>query len=591
MSDERDEIRRRVDIVSLVSREVSLKKRGKNWTGLCPFHDDKNPSFTVNSETGRYKCWACGEGGDCFTWVMKRRHVEFPEAMRLLAAEAGVTLTAHDPQKAERRRTQSDAMEEALRFFRETLEKTSAAKEYCERRGIDPETIDTWELGFAPDQGEALAMRLKRNEYSLAEGKELFLVDQDAGGGYFDKFRARLMFPIRDERGLLVAFGGRLLGQGNPKYINSSDTPLYRKSRVLYGFNKARETISSKRHAVLTEGYLDVIACHRAGVTQAVASLGTALSEDHAKLLARWCDTVTIFYDSDEAGQKAADRAIEVLSAEKIKVRLAFMPDGEDPDSLLSKGGPAAVQEAVENDATPLDFRIRRVESKLAPSQDEYWDAVVEALSTTRSELAIAKHLDRLAPLYPGIKDPIRAGEALRKMVDQARRQRRRSANPDYEEPRPREVRKSSIRELHSAEISLFQAFMSEEFRGSGWMVGRLPGFMATGLGERIAQAIATAFPTEAPSGPAREWVHRLEPEEIRDLMGEIVSDARVDRLTDEFVSDTIHRLKSMAEDRAQRKVRDAATDDQAKQRYLEEVLRKRKPDPREASKDPDDYF
>jgi len=590
VSDERDEIRRRVDIVSLVSREVSLKKRGKNWTGLCPFHDDKNPSFTVSSETGRYKCWACGEGGDCFTWVMKRRHVEFPEAMRILAAEAGVELAAHDPQKAERRKTQSDAMEESLRFFRETLGKTGPAREYCERRGLDEETLATWELGFAPDQGEALAMRLQRNGFSLAEAKELFLVDQDAGGGYFDKFRARLMFPIRDERGMLVAFGGRLLGAGNPKYINSSDTPLYRKSRVLYGFHRARETISSKRHAVLTEGYLDVIACHRAGVTHAVASLGTALSEDHAKLLARWCDTVTIFYDSDEAGQKAADRAIEVLTAEKIRVRLAFMPDGEDPDSLLAKGGPGAVQDAVANDATPLDFRIRRIEAKLEPSQDEYWDAIVEVLAGTRSELAIAKHLDRLAPTYPGIKDPIRAGEALRKMVDRARRTRRRTSYEEDDTPRPVQ-RKSGVSDLHSAEAALFRAFMSEEFRSSGWMVSRLPAFMATGLGERIADAIARAFPTEAPAGPAREWVHRMEPEDIQDLMGEIATDARSERLTDAYVSDAIHRLKSMAEDRAQRKVRDAATDDEAKQRYLQEVLKRRKPDPREASKDPDDYF
>ncbi|RYG41951.1 DNA primase, partial [bacterium] len=322
VDDPRDEIRRRVDIVDLVGREVPLKKRGKNWLGLCPFHADKNPSFNVSPETGRYKCFACGAGGDVFTWVMERRNVDFPEALQLLAREANVIL----PERTGPREPKVDhnsAMETALAYFREQFERSPLAREYVAGRGMDEATIKTWEMGYAPNVGEALAMYLKRAGISLAVAKEAFLVDEDAGGGYFDKFRGRLMFPIRDERGQLVAFGGRLLTTGHPKYINSGDTPIYRKSRVLYGLNRAREPLGKSRRAVLCEGYLDVIACHRAGVETAVASLGTALAEDQAKLLKRWSDEVVILYDSDDAGRKAALRATDVLVAAGLRVRVA----------------------------------------------------------------------------------------------------------------------------------------------------------------------------------------------------------------------------------------------------------------------------
>ena len=254
MAGEIEEIRARINIVDLVSQRVQLKKTGKNYQGLCPFHDDKRPSFTVNPVVGRYRCWSCGETGDIFNWVMKTQNVPFAEALQLLAAQAGVELTNRpNPQERSERALHLEIMEEALKFFREQLSKSSTAQDYLTRRGIDESTIAEWELGYAPDVGEALAVHLRKKAYALSVCRSLFLVEEDASGGYYDKFRGRLMFPIRDERGDLVAFGGRVLGDGVPKYINSSDTPVYRKSRVLYGLNRALGHISrmKPRQAVL----------------------------------------------------------------------------------------------------------------------------------------------------------------------------------------------------------------------------------------------------------------------------------------------------------------------------------------------------
>ncbi|HZH98329.1 MAG TPA: DNA primase, partial [Fimbriimonadaceae bacterium] len=422
MRDETDEIRARVNIVDLVGSSVNLKKAGKDWKGLCPFHQDRNPSFQVSPQLGRYRCWSCGEHGDIFTWVMKTQNVEFREALEILAKQAGVTLKSKKPSGPDTKPMQLSAMEAALQFFRDALIKSPAARAYCERRGISDDVIARWEIGYAPDVGEALANHLKRGGFSLNECKALFLVDQDAGGGFFDKFRGRLMFPIRDERGELVAFGGRLLGDGHPKYINSSDTPLYKKSRVLYGMYRAKDAMRETRTAVMVEGYLDVIACHSAGVTNAVASLGTALSEEHAKLLARWCDGVTILYDSDAAGEKAAGRGIEVLEAEKLRIRVALMPAGEDPDTLLRTAGAAAVQDAVKKGVKPLDYRIRSIEKRLKSDQEEFWNEIAAALATEPLEMERSKHILRLAPTYPDLRDPIEAQKALRRMVTQAAR-------------------------------------------------------------------------------------------------------------------------------------------------------------------------
>ena len=421
--DEKRDIRARIDIVDLVSQRVSLKKRGKAYSGLCPIHDDKNPSFQVTQETGRYRCWSCGENGDIFKWVERTQNVDFTEAVRILAKDAGVTLSSGTPGPTQaEREARSGAMETAQAIFVETLSKSKVAKEYCDSRALDQKTLQDWEVGYSPEGGEILTLQLKKKGFSLTECKEICLVDQDARGGFYDHFRGRLMFPIRDERGDLVGFGGRLIGKGEPKYINSSESQLYKKSKVLYGLWRAREAVRKSRRAVLVEGYLDVIACHSAGVDNAVASCGTALAEDQCRLLKRWSDEVVVLYDSDAAGIKAAKRAIGLLTEVKLKVKIALMPPGDDPDTLLRAKGPKAVQAAVEGALSPMAFEFEMLLKGGNPEDEAFWPEAVALLSRAPNEMEFEKYLMKLSPLYPGLRDPLMAQKALRREVAEVKR-------------------------------------------------------------------------------------------------------------------------------------------------------------------------
>jgi len=583
LTDEREEVRSRIDIVNLVSQDgIRLKKVGKNYTGLCPFHADKRPSFYVMPDSGRYKCFSCGEAGDVFTFVMKRRSLDFPEALRLLAKEAGITLASRGA-PAPNRQIHETAMEEALAFFREQFGRSSQAQEYCARRDIDAETLDRWEIGYAPDVGEALAAHLKRKGLPLVECKALFLIDQDPSGGYFDKFRGRLMFPIRDERGQLVAFGGRLLGDGHPKYINSSDTPLYRKSRVLYGLNRARERVMKERKAVLVEGYLDVIACHRADVGGAVASLGTSLSDEHAKLLKRWCDEVAVLYDSDAAGQKAAQRAVEMLEAEGVRVRVALMPPGDDPDTLLRTAGPEAVRKAVDAGLTPTAYRMQAVEKRLGPEQEEFWSEAVSILADARTEPEVLSHVDRLSAVFPGTRDLSDAKRILLRQVAKARKSRR--EHPEDERPQVVFEHKTLRGSLATHEIVVFSAFLSESFRRFGWLYARAPQLFETGIGQALSQAIIAAFP-EPPVGSPATWIHRIEDESLRQALSDLLLDFRAENISETVLADAVTGLKNRKDERDLQEQKRSGVD----RNEIFKRLKDRKPDPR-IKKEDDDFF
>lgn len=567
MSDELDEIRARIGIVELVGESVSLKRTGKNFLGLCPFHDDRKPSFNVSDQIGRYKCWACGEAGDIFTWVMKTQNMTFPEAVEVLAKRAGVELKRRAHQDPSQRLTWQGAMTEALAFYRAQLDRSPEAKAYCERRGLTKEVLDLWEIGYAPNVDVALATHLKQRGYALQECEKLYLVEADRSGGFFDKFRGRLIFPIRDERGELVAFGGRLLGDGHPKYINSSDTPLYRKSRVLYGLNLAKQAMNDGRPPVLCEGYLDVIACHRAGVTTAVASLGTSLSDDHARLLARWSRTgsVVILYDADEAGEKAATRAAEMLTAASLEVKVAQMPAGEDPDTLLTSGGPGAVQQVVTDGLSPTEFQLRRLDMKLKPEDEAYWVQASEILAACPNALERARHIQHLAPKYPALRDPVEAGRALRSMVGKHHpKPAGRPTLPPPSEGRPKLG-------LKSAEVLIFRAVLSDSHRKDAWEVIQESDVFLTGKATDLAQRLCAIFGAEPPKGPAAEWLHRLDSPEAEQLLMDLEF-GRDDHLTDEGIRDTAALLRKKKEERALQHVKQRQGDD--KLRELQERLK-----------------
>jgi len=549
-------VRSRVDLVALVGERVALKRSGKNWKGLCPFHADKTPSFYVSPDIGTYKCFACGEKGDAFTWVMKTQNFDFREALEFLARQTGVQLSkkSASPEERSRREQGASAMESALKFFLGELEKSRTALEYCESRGLTGKVQEEWQLGFAPDLGEALVAHLKRAGYSLEACKELFLVDGDPSNGYHDRFRGRLMFPIYTERGDLVAFGGRIFGAGQPKYINSGDTPLFSKSRVLYGMNRAKNEMNATRQVVLVEGYLDVIACHQAGVKNAVASLGTSLAEGQIELLRRWVDSAVIFYDSDAAGLKAAERAQEMLEGAGIPVRFALMPEGDDPDTLLRRDGPAAVRDAVADAKSSLDFHIMLIERRLSPEQEEFWTEVVAMLASATSDLQIEAHLVRLASRYPGLRDPLAAQKALRRQVLAMRRRKsgRRAKAPSETEQGPALKTAMSV-----TEQCVFYAILDSDLRPLAWRTAIDP----SNFVHEEAIELATALQSEeVPSGPASAWIHTLGSEIAKDALTNMAM-TEGPLLSVEIIEDVVHRLKVKREERAIRNLMKGATD------------------------------
>jgi DNA primase len=524
LNDDRDEIRRRIDLVDLVSQRVRLKRSGKNYTGLCPFHDDKSPSFYVNPALGRYTCFSCGEKGDAFTWTMKTQGLEFREALQLLADQAGVKLTSYSgpTQDKSEREGWLATMQAALIFYRNELNKSSTAKTYCDNRDIPQSVIDEWELGYAPSVREGLVSQLKRDGHQLADAERLFLVQGDQQNGYTDKFFGRLMFPIRDDRGDLVGFGGRVLGDGTPKYINSSDTPLYRKSRVLYGFHKARDRMMKERHAVLVEGYLDVIACHRAGVKEAVASLGTSLAEDHAKLLKRFCDKVTILYDADKAGEKAAMRAVEILGEVGLQCRIALMPQGEDPDTLLRQKGAEAVQEAVSKAESPFDFEIRLLESRAGVLTDEFWEQIPLVLAKAPTELDLERHILRLAGQHPAIPNAQSAAAALRREVNKHRRAAQKGHKNEELAAAPKIKRSASS--LQKAEQVLLVIWLEPERRNLVMPLLKEAELWQTGTARIVARALENATDFEEL------------PEDVQSILLEIDSAIPQPERTDEVI-------------------------------------------------------
>lgn len=564
MADEIEIIRSRISIVDLVGQSVALKKAGRAFKGLCPFHADRNPSMTVSPDIGRYKCWSCGAGGDIFNWVMESQKVDFPEALRILAEQAGVELKARAPgEGAKDKKLFSDIMKAAQDFFVRQLDKSSEAKEYCQARGLDESVRGLWGLGYGPENGEALVAALKRQGFSLAEAEALFLVQSDESRGFRDRFRSRLTIPIHDDRGRPVAYGGRIIGQGMPKYINSSDTPLFHKSNVLYGLHAAKDHISKSGYAVLVEGYMDVIACHRAGVVQAVASLGTSLTEEQIKLMKRWCERVVVLYDRDEAGQKAAEKAVDMLLDQRIHASVAMPPPGEDPDSLLQAKGGGAVQELVEKALSPAAHRLARLNERLSPSSPTYWDEAADALALCRNRLELEEHLGPLAASYPNARDRTAAMNAVRSMAMTAakNRKRRRSDEPDRieaAESRPKPPARLVL-PMHQIglEGTILRALFVPHLVKAAWQACLEPGLLRPGSAETAGRAIAEAFPSAHPAGRPMEWVNQIADEAVKDLLMALLEHG-ADQLrrteptppsAEEFLA-AVERLRNLRHDR-----------------------------------------
>jgi len=363
-----DRVKQQADIVRVLGEYVRLKKSGQNFTGLCPFHSEKTPSFAVHPVKQIYHCFGCGAGGDVFKFVMEMDKITFPESVRAVAEKCGIAIprakerTPEERQQNQQRTSLVELHREAAAFFVQQLNATPegrAAKAYLLDRGLDSEAMARFGIGFAPSGGEALlrAFKQKFPEKAL-EVSGLFSRDQN--GKLFDRFRRRVMFPIANDTGKIVAFGGRALGDDLPKYLNSPETPIYTKSNILYHLDRAKEALRQSDFAVLVEGYMDAIAVARAGHSNVVASCGTSLTEPQVKLLSRFTRRIIVNYDPDTAGQAATERSLTILLEQGAEVRVLALPGGKDPDSFIRSEGAAAYTKLLKEAPPYVDYLISR---------------------------------------------------------------------------------------------------------------------------------------------------------------------------------------------------------------------------------------
>lgn len=416
-----EEVRLRNDIVDVIGSYLKLTRRGSNYFGLCPFHGEKTASFSVSQNKQMFYCFGCGAGGNVFTFVMNYENFTFPEAVEYLAQRVGMEVPKNDysaeaKQRADRKATLMQVNKDAANYYylQRRGEGGKTAREYFAKRQLSEEMIKQFGLGFSLPYRDDLYQYLKKKGYSDAILKDSGLIQFDEKYGGHDKFWNRVMFPIQDANGHVIGFGGRVLGDGMPKYMNSPETEIFDKSRNLYGLNFARKT--RKPYMILCEGYMDVISMHQAGFTNAVASLGTALTQGHAKLISRYCKEVLLCYDSDNAGRRAALRAIPILKAAGISAKVINMQPYKDPDEFIKNLGAEEFQKRLDNAQNSFLFEISLLEQNYDLNDPEektrFFREAAKKLTEFTEDLERNNYIETVASQYQIDAD------ALRKMVN-----------------------------------------------------------------------------------------------------------------------------------------------------------------------------
>lgn len=401
-----EQLRANTDIESVISPYVNLRRRGKNLVGLCPFHNEKTPSFTVYPENGSFYCFGCGVGGDVITFVRRMENLDYMEAVKQLADRAGMALPedGYDDTLAKKRTAVLAANRAAAKFFHAQLftEQGRQALDYFLDRGLAPETIRHFGLGFAPNDWRALKRHLNEQGFDdilLESANLLRRSDKNGKVSYYDNFRNRVMFPIIDPRGNVIAFGGRVLDDSKPKYINTSDTLVYKKSNGVFALNFAKNGNDGK--LIIAEGYMDVIALHQAGFTNAVACLGTALTKEQANLLSRYADTIILSYDADEAGQKATARALGIFGTTGMEIKVLHLEGGKDPDEIIKNYGAQRFQAIIDGAANDTEYRLLKARQGIDLATDDgkvkYLSVAAEILAEIGSPVEVDVYASRLA--------------------------------------------------------------------------------------------------------------------------------------------------------------------------------------------------
>jgi DNA primase len=403
-----DEILLKSDMIGVIGRSTALRRQGKNWVGLCPFHNERTPSFNVNPEKGVWHCHGCKEGGNLVQFLQKIDSLSFPETVRRMGAELGieVRLEEVDDDPAElRRKRLLELLDRTSRYYHDLLLRSplaAEAKQYLSQRGVTPETIARFRLGWAPSSGTSLLQQLQRSEYLPQEGIDAGVL-REKNGRVSDGLRSRIIFPIFDPTDRVIAFGGRVIDDSQPKYLNTPETEFYSKRRQLFGLNLHRQAIKKEAKAVVVEGYLDVVMMDQVGVELGVASLGTSLTPEQAKLLRKYTHDAVLAYDSDRAGQNATLKAIEIFEEEGLRVQVAVLPPGQDPDSVARQGGREELETHLKAARGVIDYLIERTRERFdlatPEGKEDFYREVIPAIEKIQNPVRQGSYLVKLAHL------------------------------------------------------------------------------------------------------------------------------------------------------------------------------------------------
>lgn len=528
-----DELMARSDIVDVVGSYVQLTRKGANLFGLCPFHSEKTGSFSVSPDKQIYYCFGCKRGGGVINFIMEEENLSFPDAVRFLAKRAGMEVPEEDGDREAGRRRQRllDLNRDAARFYYQMLQQPEgrAVQEYLDRRKIRRATAVNFGLGASLDAWDALILAMTKKGYTKSELLEAGLAVQNRNGGLYDKFRNRLIFPVIDVRGDVVAFGGRVLDKSEPKYMNSQETPVYSKRRVLYGLNLAKK--SKRSNIILCEGNIDVVTLHQAGFDNAVASMGTALTVEQTRLLSRFTKELVLCYDNDNAGKIATERALEILNNSEFSVKVLQLPrrrteDGklvkQDADDFIKLQGKDAFEALLTGSENGIEFRMAQAAGKYDLSSDEARVAYCEEVSALLA--ALANPVEREIYTTRAAETAKITPEAMRLEVQRAfkrrlsrekRQELRRDLNPAVQlQPKERELRYDNIRSARAEEgvlrLILLDSSLLEETEGltgsefSSPLLGRIFDLLRS----RAAEGLSTQLPALAGALEPEEMAH-----------------------------------------------------------------------------------
>ncbi|MFM9054975.1 MAG: DNA primase [Solirubrobacterales bacterium] len=477
-----EKVRSAADMVEVVSAQTELKRSGARYQGLCPFHDERTPSFSVHPDEKLYHCFGCGVGGDIFDFVCETSGLEFPEAVETLAERYGVEVTRveQDPEaeaRSKARKRLQELLDRVASFYSSTLtssKEASDSREYLASRGLGEEVLASFGVGYAPSAWDTLVKRGQQAGFTLQEMAEVGLVQKGREGGLYDRFRSRIMFPIRDARGRTIGFGARATTDGQkPKYLNSAETPFFHKSEVLYGIDVARPAMAKAGRAILVEGYTDVLALHQAGFSETVGIMGTAMTEQQVAALSSTVGTVILAFDADAAGQKAMLRAQEVAAGRKGSIRVVAMPEGEDPAEIATQPDGAdrfnrLLEGAVALPEFHLDLVLGAVDSSSPLSRDEGLDRAVPVIASVPPG-ALRQELVRKASDGLGIETPVILARVEAEPPPSASRPAPVVA-PTEESP-PVEVQRSGVLTKHERrERSLLLMCVADPKEGAVWL-------------------------------------------------------------------------------------------------------------------------